>query len=229
MHSDTEPALLERLRNASDPLAWEEFFDRYWRLIYAYAKRRDCSDNSAEEIVQDVMLTVYQKRGVFCYDSSRGRFRSWLGGVVRNHVSERRRKPSERIRAVGGNEKDDLEQFESREALPDDLWEAHFENSVLAILLDMVRREFSPETYQAFELVTWHRLSGEEVAKIVGISRNAVYLARRRVLGRMKELGATYRDEGQLDRKIKEALELRPSPAEERSVTSRIHETMRSR
>ena len=63
MHSQTHATLLDRLREASDPLAWEEFYERYWRLIYATARGRGCSDHTAEEIVQEAMLAVFKGRG----------------------------------------------------------------------------------------------------------------------------------------------------------------------
>ena len=83
MSSTTRPTLLKRLGDGADPLAWDEFFDRYWRLIYAFARRRGCSDHTAEEVVQEVMLAVFQQQDVFSYDPARGRFRDWLGAVVR--------------------------------------------------------------------------------------------------------------------------------------------------
>ncbi len=103
MDSKTKITLLERLRDGTDPLAWQEFSDRYWRLIFAFAKRRGCSDHTAEEIVQDVMVEVFQNRDTFSYDPARGRFRDWLGTVVRNLVAKYRRQPAQRIRGQGGD------------------------------------------------------------------------------------------------------------------------------
>jgi len=57
--------------------------------------------------------------------------------------------------------------------------------------------EVTPETYQAFELVAIRGLSGEHVAKITGLSRNAIYLSRKRVFERLRALGAPYRNNGQ--------------------------------
>ena len=62
MSGKTRATLLERLHEGSDPLAWEEFYQRYWPLVYASAKRRGCSDHTAEEIVQEVMLTVFEQK-----------------------------------------------------------------------------------------------------------------------------------------------------------------------
>ena len=75
-------------------MAWDEFWTRYWRAVFNFAKCRGCSEHTAEEVVQDVMLSVFEKRHVFRYDPSKGRFRDWLGGVVRNLVSKRRAKPA---------------------------------------------------------------------------------------------------------------------------------------
>ncbi len=95
MDSNTRPTLLQSLRDGVDPQAWEEFFVRYWPVIYGYAKHGGCSDHTAEDIVQEVLATVFQQRGVFRYDPQRGRFRSWLGKVVRNKIAEHRRRPAQ--------------------------------------------------------------------------------------------------------------------------------------
>ena len=69
------------------------------------------------------MLNVFEQKDVFHYDPARGRFRDWLGKLVRNKVAQRRRRPSERVRAPGGKsdfgpiepEANDLHEFESQE------------------------------------------------------------------------------------------------------------------
>ena len=229
MNSKTRPTLLKRLRDAADPLAWEEFFARYWPLVYSFAKYRGCSDHTAEEIVQDVMLKVFEQRDVFQYDPERGRFRDWLSAVVRNQLAERRRRPSERIRARGDDSGALVLEPEVDDMAPDDPWEAAFEASLLVALLDTLRREMAARDYLAFELSTLAELPGARVAEITGISRNAVYKARRRALARLKTLSGSYADDGQLTREIQEALASQPDGRVERSLSTRIHDTMRSR
>ena len=227
--SDTRATLLERLRDAEDPLAWDEFFERYGRLIHGYARRRGCGEPTAEEIVQEVMLAVFQQREVYRYDPARGRFRDWLGAVVRNQVARRRRQPAERVRARGGEEQEAIADPRSVDTSPDDAWEAAFEESLLLVLLDIVRQGMTPRTYQAFELFAFHGLSGAEVARLTGLSRNAVYQARKEVIKRLNELGASYREDGRLDERMKRAMESRPNAAARRSLTARIAKTMQSR
>ncbi len=225
----TRATLLERLRDASDPLAWDEFFRRYGRLIYALAKRRGCSDHTAEEIVQDVMLRVFEQKDLFQYDPARGRFRDWLGTLVRHRVADCRRRPSERVRARGGDADFTLGEPEADDAPPDALCEAAFEEALLLVLLDVVRREMNPQAYLAFELFTLHDLPGAKVARYTGLSRNGVYQAHKRAVRRLRQLGAAYRKEGQLGERLKRALRSRPGPAAERSLDTRIGQTMRSR
>jgi RNA polymerase sigma factor (sigma-70 family) len=221
----TQASLLERLRDGSAVLVWEEFLDRYGRAMYALARSRGCSGHTAEEVVQEVMLAVFQHREVFQYDPRHGRFRDWLAAVVRNEVATRRRRPGERVRGEGGA-------FDSAVApravgpSPEAAWEAIFERAMLAVLLDLVRQEFSPETYQAFELAALYELPADRAAAITGLTRNAVYLARRRVLARLRELGAPYGRDGQLLDRVKEAFESLPDDVAQVSMTTRIEKTM---
>jgi len=229
MNSKTRPSLLERIRDAADAPAWEDFWRHYGAVIFSFAKRRGCSDITAQDVVQDVMLEVFQDRDVFQYDPAKGRFHDWLGGVVRNVVCRRRRSPSERTRAVGGSSDQCLDEHPDRAAAADDEWRELFDDAVLAALLDIVRGEVSPATYQAFELTAIQEIPTAEVARITGLSRNAVYLARKRVLTRLRELGASYREHGQLVDRVKRALASRPPAEVERTMASTMQETFQRR
>lgn len=228
-NSKTRATLLARLQDGADPLAWDEFFQRYWRLIYTYARRCNCSEHTAEEVVQDVMLKVFEQKDFFHYDPARGRFRDWLATVVRNKAAELRRRPAERIRAKGGNSEIDGVVPRSNETEPDDVWENAFEQALLLVLLDVVRREMSPRAYLAFELFTLHEISGAAVAKQTGLTRNGVYRASKRTLKRLKELGAEYREDGQLSECIKQAFRSQPHAAVEQTLATRIEKSMQSR
>jgi len=228
MLSDTRPTLIERIREARDPLAWEDFFERYWPTIFGFARRRGCSEHTAEEIVQEVMLKVFRQRDVFHYDRERGRFRDWLGAVVRNQVAQLRRSPQQRIRPVGGDSALVDGSEESDTPAPDELWQQTFENSLLLVMLDVVRRESNPRDYLAFELFALRDLKALEVARITGLSRNVVYKAHRKVLARLQQLAGGYAEDGSLPLRVKEALKLQPPPATQRRVTHSVAATMRS-
>ena len=226
--SRTRPTLLERLRDGSDTVAWEEFFARYWSLIFSFARQRGCSEHTAEEVVQDVMLKVFERKDLFCYDQTRGRFRGWLGTLVHNRVVDFRRMPSRRVRAAGGGSQNDAIENLADATASEAAWDKAFEQSLLLTLLDVLRHEMSPRAYLAFELSTLHAMPGATVAEHTGLTRNGVYRARKRALARLRELGASYRRDGRLDEQLKQAAQLRPDAQIERSLCTRIEQTMRS-
>ena len=116
------------------------------------------------------MLKVFEQKDLFRYDPARGRFRAWLGTLVANRVADFRRKPSERVRASGDDSHGDpLENVAEASACEDD-WNAAFEQSLLLVLLDVVRHEMSPRAYLAFELSTLHGLPGDKVAQHTGLT-----------------------------------------------------------
>jgi RNA polymerase sigma-70 factor (ECF subfamily) len=224
MNTPTQVTLLDRLREASDPLAWDEFYQRYWRLIFSTARRRGCSDHTAEEIVQEAMLAVFRGRDAFRYDPSRGRFRDWLGTVVRNAVAARRRSPADRARPLADD--GPLAALADTAAEPDAEWQRRFDLATLASLLDVVQHEVAPATFQAFELAVLQEMPGADVARVTGLSRNAVYLARRRILARLKELGAAAEPAASLAARLREALRDGPRPSVERAVTIHVEQTL---
>ncbi|HLA83770.1 MAG TPA: sigma-70 family RNA polymerase sigma factor [Thermoguttaceae bacterium] len=227
MSTATRPTLLGRLRDASDAMAWDEFFACYWPTIFGYARRRGASEQTAEELVQDVMLAVFQQRDVFRYDPARGRFRDWLRRVVANRLAERRRRPSERARAAGGNGGNDRLDVADEEPAVDEAWETAFEQSLLSTLVDAVRRESNPREFVAFELTMLHGRRPAEAARLTGMTRNMVYKARRKITERLRELAGGYATDGRLCDEVRRAMQSRPGRAVERSLTTRMEKTMR--
>jgi RNA polymerase sigma factor (sigma-70 family) len=225
--SRTRPTLLERLRDADDAAAWQDFYDRYWRAMYAFAKRCGCHDQTAEEVVQDAMVGVFHNRGVFRYDPGRGRFRNWLFTLVRQKLALHHRRRQGRARPAGDPLAEPLAPTDA--ASPEAAWEEVFEGNLLLALLEAVRREVGPETYQAFELTALHDVSPARAARLTGMTRNAVYLARKRVLARLRELGAPYRERGALDERVKRVLSLCPRAAAERTLTTRVQTSLAAR
>ena len=224
VETGTRISLLDRLRDGQNAPAWREFFDRYGRSLYVFARSCGCSDCTAEEVVQEAVIAFYDKRTAFNYDRSRGRFRNWIFTIVRQKLAlVRRRQASERRALERAHQEGRIEGLSD----PSDTdMEVGFDRALLVALLDAVRQEVAPETYQAFELSELHGLSGAQVAKLTGLSRNGVYLARRRVFRRLKELGASYRNRRELGRELLEVATRVPSPAVERTMTCRVETAM---
>jgi RNA polymerase sigma factor (sigma-70 family) len=183
----TRASLLLRLRNPADDRAWVEFTDLYSPLIRRVARRGGLQDADAADLEQEVFRAVAGAIGRFDVDRSRGSFRSWLLRISRNLLLNllvaRRRRPM----AGGGTEV-----IELLESLPDPstedsaIFEAEYRRRTFEWAAEQVREEFKPTTWQAF----WRTaVQGEEapaVASDLGLSIGAVYVARSRLLARIR-------------------------------------------
>jgi len=184
----TRPSLLARIKDTGDRQAWAEFVDIYAPLIYGYALKQGLQDADAADLTQEVLGKVARSAARLDYDPTRGTFRGWLFRVVRNELSDfgaarRRHRPGSGDTAV-------KRRLEEHPAPTDDeiaAWEREYEQQLFARACDQVRRDFQESTWQAFWLTAIQGKSGKEVAGVLGLTTAAVYLAKRRVVERLRQ------------------------------------------
>jgi len=185
----TAPSLLVRLRDADDGPAWNQFIEIYSPVVYRYARRRGLQDADAADLMQDVLGSVANRIRKFEYEPSRGLFRAWLFTIVRNKVADaatrRRRHPEERTAPVGLAQ--DSAEFVDDDTDDEGLWEREYRLRLLNWGLDQIRNEFEETTWRAFLLAAMERRPAREVSEQLGLSVGAVYIAKSRVLQRLKE------------------------------------------
>jgi RNA polymerase sigma-70 factor (ECF subfamily) len=181
----TRASLLARLRDPQDGAAWKEFVDLYVPVIYGYARRQGLQDADAVDLCQDVLTAVAAGVGRLDYDPDRGAFRSWLFTIVRRKLSNWRRERRYRLSAptecpalADSTPGSDMEA----------VWEAEWQRRVFAWACEQVRPDVSDTTWQAFWRTAIDGQPGKQVAADLGLSVAAVYLARGRVVTRLKEL-----------------------------------------
>src|SRR5262245_43589309 len=106
----TRRTLLSRLKNWDDQRSWREFFNMYWRFIYAVAIRSGLADAEAQEVVQETVITVSKQMSGFKYDRAKGSFKNWLQNTTRWKIQDqfRKRQRDQRFNKGGGNEFQDL-------------------------------------------------------------------------------------------------------------------------
>jgi RNA polymerase sigma-70 factor (ECF subfamily) len=175
----TPPSLLQRLRQPHDPAAWDWFVRLYTPLLFSWARRSGLQEPDAADLVQEVFTLLLRKLPEFRYEEG-GSFRGWLHTVLRNKHREllRRRDP-----AAGSADKlDDV-------AAPadDPLVEEDYRHEVLRRALALLRPDFEPATWAAFHQTVVLGRPTQEVAAELGVSPNAVRIARCRVLRRVRQ------------------------------------------
>lgn len=178
----TRPSLLEKLRCTGDHQAWQEFVDLYTPLLYQWARRAGLQDPDAADLLQDVFTTLVQKLPEFHYDKHRS-FRAWLYTVTLNEWRDNRKR---RGRQPLPGDANALAAVAAPEGL-DAGGEQEYRHYVVGQALALMRREFQPTTWKAcWELVVSGR-PARDVARELGISENAVYIAKGRVLRRLRQ------------------------------------------
>lgn len=93
---DSEDALnrrlMQRVAQNSDRAAFAQLFDRVAPRLKSFMMRKGASAEQAEDLVQDVMLAVWTKAGL--YDPARGSVFSWVFTIARNLRIDRLRRES---------------------------------------------------------------------------------------------------------------------------------------
>jgi RNA polymerase sigma-70 factor, ECF subfamily len=182
MHS-TSISLLQRLRRPEEQEAsWKRFVQLYTPLLFHWARKLGLSAEDAADLVQDVLMLLMQKLPEFEYDASRS-FRGWLRTVTLNKWRDIRRL---RRVATTAAETENLPNVADADAVA--LFEeAEYQQYVVKQALELMQAEFQPATWKA----CWEYMivgkPAEMVAKEQGLTVNAVYLAKSRVLGRLRE------------------------------------------
>jgi RNA polymerase sigma-70 factor (ECF subfamily) len=175
----TSASLLERLRRPNEEAAWNRFVDLYAPLLRIWAGRFGLQANDADDLVQEVFATLLRDLPRFVYRPPK-RFRGWLWTVTKNKWHEKCRRKSLPCAASAA-----LVEAE----VPDGVQavcEAEYQDHLVRRVAEFLREEFQPKTWQAFwECVVAER-SGSDVARELDMTENAVYIAKGRVLRRLR-------------------------------------------
>lgn len=190
----TRASLLVRLRDPRDAGAWSQFVDVYGPLIYRFSRKQGLQDADAADLVQDVLRSVSQAIGRLEYDAKIGSFRGWLFTIARNRLRDSLQHSAHRQRGTGGT---DFHRSLQEIATPGDeaQWNDDYEQQVFDWAARQVRLEVQDPTWQAFWKTAVEGRSGQDVAAELDLSISAVYLAKSRVMQRLRDKIATLHDD----------------------------------
>jgi RNA polymerase sigma factor (sigma-70 family) len=185
--AETSATLLQRLNDRSDSVAWRRLVDLYTPLIQAWLLRQGVSAEDADDLTQDVLGIVVREVSGFQHNGRVGAFRTWLRTIAINCLRQSWR--SRRVRGPVTRSPDldsALDQLEDPASDLSRRWDREHDQFVLHRLLGLIEPEFRPATWQAFQRQVIDGASAEDVAAELGLTVNAVLIAKSRVLGHLR-------------------------------------------
>lgn len=180
--NSTSVSLLERLGSADRERAWSRFLELYAPLIYHWTLRAGLAPHDAPDCVQEVLATLVEKLPAFRYDPQ-GSFRAWLRAITVNKCRDFGRR-----NAAASRRTTELAVGDALAPDGSDLFsEEEYRRALVHRAFELMQSEFEPKTSRA----CWEHIVTGDPARVVGerlgMSENAVYLARSRVLKRLRE------------------------------------------
>lgn len=182
----TRPSLLLRLRGEREERAWGEFLLLYEPLALRLMRRRGLQESDARDMTQQVLLRISGAIERYQPDGAEASFRRWLFRVARNVVVTFLTKRSRQAEVMDDRQIAELVDTTLPERVESDLFDQEYQLQLLAWAAEQVRREFKDSTWQAFVETSINGRAIAEVAKELGLSAGSVYLARSRIIARLR-------------------------------------------
>jgi RNA polymerase sigma-70 factor (ECF subfamily) len=183
---NTSYSLIERVHDLADDASWAEFLGIYQPVVYRMARRRGLQDADAQDVVQRVFASVARSIDTWTTGEDRPPFRAWLTTVARNAITNAlTRRP--RDRAAGSTSV--LDQLHAAPAPEETTAEMIRETrrEIVHWATKQIRGEFTEQTWRIFWQTSIDGVAVANVASSTGRSVGAIYVARHRVLKRLKE------------------------------------------
>lgn len=184
----TRVTLLARLKDGSDADAWREFVHLYGPVVYGFARKRGLQDTDAADLMQEVLRSVARHAGKFTYDPSRGTFGGWLYTVTRNKTFNFLAGQRKRPRGTGARTTwEQLYAMPDESSDPDGDWELEYRRRLAARAMDAIKPEFQANSWKAFWGTAVEGRAAQVVGAELGMTPGAAYVAKSRVLARLRE------------------------------------------
>jgi RNA polymerase sigma-70 factor, ECF subfamily len=178
-------SLLERLR-VGQAGAWERLAELYGGTVYVWCRRAGVSETDAADVSQEVFSAVARSIGNFRRERPSDSFRGWLWTITHNKIRDHWRRSADQARAAGGTTALELMNQVAESAGPESQAEGE-PGDLYRRALELIHSEFEERTWRAFLMVTVESRLPADVATELGMTPGAVYIAKSRVLKRLRE------------------------------------------
>jgi RNA polymerase sigma factor (sigma-70 family) len=186
-NTKTRQTLLLRIREPADARAWREFTELYLPLLKHFIFLSGVSANDVDDVGQEVMRTVAKAIRSFQYEPERGTFRSWLFIVTRSRVAKHFKKLARTPSAKAGASLLEIERIrDGTEEQQAEEWEKAYRQRMFEWAAPQVRQQVKENTWRAFWMTAVEGRRTEEVATLLEMTLGGVYVARSRVIAKLR-------------------------------------------
>jgi RNA polymerase sigma-70 factor (ECF subfamily) len=180
---ETSLTWLGRLTASPTEGDWKQLLAVYGSLLRGWLARSGAAAADHDDLIQDVLVVVVQRVSEFDHRGP-GAFRAWLRGILANRLRKYFRDRPPLAADI------DLDAVADPDSVLGRAWDREHDEHLAARALRLVEGDFTPATWTAFRRQVLDGRPPREVASELGLSVNAVLLARSRVLKRLRaELG----------------------------------------
>jgi RNA polymerase sigma-70 factor, ECF subfamily len=196
MSQPTSLSLLQRLQSEPQPADWRRFVEIYEPLLRSWLRRKEVLAHDSDDLVQNVMTVVVRRLADFDHNGRMGAFRTWLRTITFHCLKEHWRSLKGHPAGAGGsNIQSIISELEDPGSHLSQLWNAEHDRHVMRKLLEELRGEFEASTWLAFERFALQGRPAADVAQELGLTANAVFIAKSRVLARLRKESSGLLDE----------------------------------
>jgi RNA polymerase sigma-70 factor (ECF subfamily) len=170
------------------PDSWTRLDRIYRPFLLNWFLAHGASHGDAEDLTQEVLVVVFQEIKDFAHVGRVGAFRTWLRGVCVHRLQGYRRARQIRGAPVGGTDfQAHLNHLADPGDSPADSWDREHDREILRQLLTSLAGEFEEKTLRAFDRLVFDGVAAPQVAAELEMSVGAVYIAKSRVLRRLRD------------------------------------------
>ena len=182
----TRSSVLRAVANTENEAAWRRLFDLYAGFIFSIARSKGLKPEDADDIVQIVFTDLARNLPTFQYDRTKGRFRSYLAGLVHWRVMDRLKAGKRDMELMASFEEESKATAAGDAAFEEREWQA----AALEEALRRIKPDVRPEHYAAFVASTVEGQDTETVMRLYGLSRDNLYQIRKRLTAKLRETTA---------------------------------------
>jgi len=180
--------------------AWAELTSLYQPLIANWLRKFDLQPSDADDLTQDVLTALFSNVDRFGHNGRIGAFRSWLRTITHNQATDFLRRQSSKDLQLGNSSfAQTVSQLMDSGSEVSRGFDRQHDLHLLGTLLNRVATEFQDSTMTLFRQHVIHGRDAAEVADECGVSRHGVYMAKSRVMRRLRELAPGFIEEIERD------------------------------